>query len=109
MAYDESVVARIRPLVADSEIFSEKKMFGGIAFMLNGNMSIGVLDDMLVLRLGEEDAAKALKEKHTAPMTFTGKTIKSMIYVLPEGFKTEKDLKKWMQRCIDFVLTLPPK
>ena len=109
MAYSEDVADRIRTMFGDEASVTERKMFGGLAFMINGNMSLGVLDDILVLRLGEEGSKAALKEPHTKPMDFTGKPMKSMVYVLPEGYKKESDLQAWMQKAIDFAMSLPPK
>jgi TfoX/Sxy family transcriptional regulator of competence genes len=84
-------------------------MFGGVAFLINGHMACGVLDEVLVLRLGEEGADAALEKKHTRPMDFTGKPMKSMIYVDPAGFRGEKALKAWVDRAIAFARSLPPK
>lgn len=109
MAYSETVAQRIRVMFEGSTMVAERKMFGGLAFMINGNMCVGVLDDLLVLRLGEEGTTKALQEPHTRPMDFTGTPMKSMIYIDPKGFASEKGLQQWMQKAIDFVLTLPPK
>lgn len=108
MAYNESVADRIRTFFEGNAAVSERKMFGGLAFLINGNMSVGVLDDTLVLRLGEEGATEALQEPHTKLMDFTGKPMKSMIYVEPAGFASDTDLQAWMQQAIDFALTLPP-
>lgn len=77
--------------------------------MINGNMCVGVLDDTLVLRLGEEGATKALTENHTRLMDFTGTPMKTMIYVSPEGFASDDNLQAWMQKAISFALSLPAK
>ena len=82
---------------------------GGIAFLLNGNMCCGVLNSSLVLRLGEERARAALREPYTRPMDFTGKPMKSMIYLGPTGFRNDRDLKTWIERAVRFVKTLPKK
>ena len=109
MAYSEPLADRIRQALAGMGEISERKMFGGLAFMFNGNMSIGVLDDMLVLRLGEERASKALQKPHTKLMDFTGKPMKSMVYVLPEGIASDANLNTWIQTGLEFAKTLPPK
>lgn len=109
MAYSEEVAGRIREMFEKNICVTEKKMFGGIAFMINGNMSVGVLDEEIVLRLGNEGVAEALTEPHTRPMDFTGKPIRSMLFVEKEGFVSDKDLQAWMQKAITFALTLPPK
>ena len=109
MAYDEALAARIRQALAPRPDIDERKMFGGLAFLLRGNMCCGVVADTLMLRLGNEGAAEALKEPHTRPMDFTGKPLKSMVYVGSEGIASPEDLQRWVNRGADFAETLPPK
>ena len=109
MAYSEELASRIRQTLAPRADVMERKMFGGLAFMLRGNMCCGVVGDMLMLRLGNEGAAAALAEPHTRPMDFTGKPLKSMIYVGPEGVAALEDLNRWVNRGADFAASLPPK
>jgi TfoX/Sxy family transcriptional regulator of competence genes len=109
MAYSEELATRIRQALAPRADVDEKKMFGGLAFMLAGNMCCGVVGDMLMLRLGNEGAAEALKEPHTKPMDFTGKPLKSMVYVGPEGIAALEDLIRWVNRGANFAASLPPK
>ncbi len=109
MAYDESTAARIRKTLTRRRGISEKKMFGGLAFLLNGNMCCGVNGDVLMLRLGEAGTEAALEMSHTRPMDFTGKPLKTMVYVDPAGFGTDAELKAWVDRAVDFGRTLPPK
>lgn len=109
MAYDETVAERIRKKLSRKKNITERKMFGGIAFMLNGNMCCGVLQSNLVLRLGIEGAEEALKEPCTRLMDFTGKPMRTMIYVSPKGYKTEEALDQWLKKAIDHVRTLPKK
>jgi len=84
-------------------------MFGGIAFLLNGHMTCGVNKESLMLRLGNEDAAKALTEPHARPMDFTGKPLKSMVYIDPAGYRSDADLLHWVSRALKFAKSLPPK
>ena len=84
-------------------------MFGGIAFMLGGNMCCGVNGKDLMLRLGEEGAASALAERHARPMDFTGKPLKSMVYIGPAGTRADGDLRAWVGRAVKFARTLPAK
>ena len=84
-------------------------MFGGIAFMVNGNMACGVLEEDLVLRLGEKGAAEALETPHTRAMDFTGKPMKTMVYVAPEGYRTEEALDAWIERAVKYAKTLAAK
>ncbi|MFI5323026.1 MAG: TfoX/Sxy family protein [Thermodesulfobacteriota bacterium] len=88
---------------------SEKKMFGGIAFMLKGNMCCGVIDDLLMARVGPEGYEAALSLPHTRHMDLTGKPMRGYVYIEPGGFKTDEDLKNWVERCVEFVSTLPGK
>lgn len=109
MAYDESVAARIRSALAARNNIDERKMFGGLAFLSRGNMCCGVVGDTLMLRLGNEGAAQALAEPHTRPMDFTGKPLKSMVYVAAPGIASDVDLNRWVRRAVSFAETLPPK
>lgn len=109
MAYSEKLASPIRQALAPRADVMERKMFGGLAFMLRGNMCCGVVGDMLMLRLGNEGAAEALKEPHTKPMDFTGKPLKSMVYVGPEGIAAPEDLHRWVNHGADFAASLPPK
>ena len=109
MACDEGLAERVRSALIDHDGIVEKKMFGGLAFMLNGNMCCGVLDEDLLVRLGNEGAAQALTEPHVREMDFTGKPIRSMVYVSPDGVCSDEDLSAWVQRGVQFASSLPPK
>jgi TfoX/Sxy family transcriptional regulator of competence genes len=109
MAFDKALAARVREVLARKEGTTERKMFGGLAFLLNGNMCCGVTGDRLMLRLGEGGAAEALAEPHTHPMDFTGKPMKSMIYVDPAGLQSDKGVRSWVQRAVEYVSSLPAK
>ncbi len=109
MAYDEKLANRIRGILAGQKGAGEKKMFGGIAFMLNGNMCCGAIDDLLMARVGPNQYEAALKLPHVRPMDFTGKPMKGYVYVEPEGYKEDVYLKIWIDRCAGFVSTLPKK
>jgi len=84
-------------------------MFGGIAFMVAGNMAVGVIGEDLMVRLDPSDAEKALREPHTRPMDFTGKPMKNMVYVDPEGTASDEALGAWVDAGADHALSLPPK
>jgi TfoX/Sxy family transcriptional regulator of competence genes len=109
MAYDEQLADRIRKVLARRKAFAEKKMFGGIAFMLRGNMCCGVLNDDLILRLGPEQADKALKKLQTRPFDITGHPMRGLIMVAPHGYKTGEALRKWVRQAADFAMSLPAK
>ena len=109
MAYDEGSAERIRELLTEQENVSERKMFGGLAFMLNGHMTIGLNNDDLMVRIGAEKHEEALAEPHTRKMDFTGRSMRGYIFVNPEGYTEDDDLAAWIKRASDFTLSLPPK
>ena len=109
MAYSQELADRIRAIMKRRQGFTEQKMFGGIAFMIHGHMCAGVISDDLMLRLGEEDAAKALEEPYVRSMTFTGPPMKSMVYISSDGCPDAPALRAWLDRACRFVKTLPPK
>ena len=109
MAYDDGVAQRIRESLDGQEGIVEKEMFGGIAFMLNGNMCCGVVKDSLMVRVGKDDYEAALDLPHARKMDFTGKPLPGFVYVAPEGFEDDKDLDGWVGRCVAFARTLPPQ
>ncbi len=109
MAYDEDLAGRVRALLEGHEVVVEKKMFGGLAFMLNGNMCCGVLKDELILRLGPEGGDRALDEPHTHPMDFTGRPMSNFVVVTPAGVETDDALAGWVDRAVDYASSLPPK
>ncbi len=84
-------------------------MFGGIAFMLAGNMAVGVIGEDLMVRLDPADAERALREPHTRPMDFTGRPMKNMVYVDPRGSASDEDLGAWVEAGAAFAASLPPK
>ncbi len=112
MAYDEGLAQRVRELLEDRweelEVV-EKKMFGGLCFMVQGNMCCGILQDDMMVRVGAEDHAEALAQPHARPMDFTGKAMKGMVYVGPGGLEGDDDLESWLQRGLNFTLSLPAK
>lgn len=109
MPYDEDLAARVREVLVEHGDVGERKMFGGIAFMVGGYMCCGVLNDDLVLRLGPEAADGALREEHVRPMNFTGRPMKGYVFVAPKGVKTESVLRRRIGSALEFVGTLPPK
>jgi TfoX/Sxy family transcriptional regulator of competence genes len=109
VAYDEDLAARIREILAEAGNLEERKMFGGIAFMVGGHMCCGIIGEELMLRLGAEAAEKALTEAHVRPMDFTGRPMKGYVYVAGPGIRTEAKLRSWLRLGQDFVETLPPK
>ena len=109
MAYDEAVAKRVRTAFGKTPNVVVKKMFGGIAFMLRGNMCCGVIDDRLLLRVGPDGYEAAQSRPHAKPMDFTGRPMKGFVFVEPKGFASAGDLKAWIARAIMFALSLPAK
>lgn len=103
MAYDEQLAERIRKSLARRRNITEKKMFGGLSFLQNRKMLCGVLNDLLVARVGPEQAAKLLKKPHARPMDFTGRAMKGFLYVEPAGYQTAAQLSGWLGRCAKFA------
>jgi hypothetical protein len=109
MAYDEDLAQRIRLTLAERSEVTEQKMFGGIAFMLGGNMCCGIIRSDLMLRLGPELSTKALAEPHTRPMEMNGRPMSWMVLVSPSGYQSDEALQGWLDRAADFTASLPPK
>jgi TfoX/Sxy family transcriptional regulator of competence genes len=109
MAYDEGMAVRIREVLDERADVVEKKMFGGIAFMVQGNMCVGVIGDNLMVRVGPDQHAEALAQPHARPMDFTNRPMKGFVYVDPAGLREDADLAAWIERGLTFVLALPPK
>jgi hypothetical protein len=109
MAFDETLAGRIRDALARQRGVEEKKMFGGVGFLLNGNMLVGVWKDSLIVRLGEDDHEDALSEPHVRQFDITGRPMKGWILVEPEGVEEDGEVKAWIKRATKFVKTLPAK
>ena len=109
MPYDEGLAERLRETYAHLKGVSEKKMFGGLAFMVRGHMSCGVVNDTLMVRVGPDLYQEALSRPHAREMDFTGKPMTGFVYVSPEGFESDSDLKYWVDLSIRFVSGLPQK
>jgi hypothetical protein len=103
MPYDEALATRIRQSLARKKGIEEKKMFGGICFLLNGNMLVGVWKEFLIARLGPDQGEEALLEPHVRKMDITGKPMKGWVMVEPEGVEDEDQVKDWVQGAIKFV------
>lgn len=109
MAYDEQLAERVRAVLGDRARVEEKRMFGGLAFMVDGYMACGLLGDALMVRLGAEGADTALDEPNVRAMDFTGRPMTSMVLVDPPGLASERELASWVARGVAFVETLPPR
>jgi TfoX/Sxy family transcriptional regulator of competence genes len=109
MAFSEALAERIRQQLARRKNVEEKKMFGGIGFLLNGNMLVGVWKSSLIARLGPDEGGEALKEAHVKEFDVTGRAMKGWVLVAPEGVAEDDRLHDWIQRAVKFVATLPAK
>ncbi len=109
MAYDEGLAERIREQFQDRDDVVEKKMFGGLCFMVSDHMCCGIVDDVLMARVGPEQYEPSLQPRYAREMDFTGKPLKRMVYVDPDGFESDQDLVRWLDLCLKFVTALPPK
>lgn len=109
MAYDETLASRVREILTSLGGFSEKKMFGGLCFMVRGNMCCGVLKDDLVLRLKPERTLELLNRPHTRPMDFTGRPMKGFLFIGGGGLRTNRQLRDWVSMSLSFAQDLPRK
>jgi hypothetical protein len=109
VAFDEALADRVRKALAPRRDVEEKRMFGGVCFMVAGHMTVGVEKDRMMVRVGPEGAAKWGKEAHVRPMTFTGKPMKGFLFVGMPALTRLPGVRKWVARCLDFTSTLPPK
>jgi TfoX/Sxy family transcriptional regulator of competence genes len=110
MPYDEDLANRLRELLADKDAVTEKKMFGGLAFLLNGHMSVSASrNGGLLARIDPDETEAALGRPHVARMEMGGRTMDGWITVAPEGLKTQRELAAWVERSASYVEALPPK
>jgi TfoX/Sxy family transcriptional regulator of competence genes len=108
MSYDEHLADRIRRHLADRTDVVEKRMFGGLCFMVGGTMCCGLTKTDLMVRVGPDQYEAALAQPHARPMDFTGRPLKGMVYVAPGGLRTEAALARWIQRGLSFVSAVAP-
>ncbi|MCR4317376.1 MAG: TfoX/Sxy family protein [Planctomycetes bacterium] len=109
MSYDEIAAERVREILAQRKGFVEKKMFGGVGFLLSGNMCVGVWKEFLIVRVGEGNYENALKEEYAKEFDITGRAMKGWVMVGLDGFHENEDLLRWIEMAVRFVKTLPAK
>jgi TfoX/Sxy family transcriptional regulator of competence genes len=109
MAYDEALAARVRARLAGRRGLAERRMFGGLCFLVNGHMCAGIVGSTLMLRVGPERYAEALARPHAREMDFTGRPLKGMIYVDPPGIAASAALGQWLNMALAFVQNQPAK
>jgi TfoX N-terminal domain len=109
MPYDEELAERVRDAISMRDGLGERQMFGGIGFMLGGNMACGVIGEDLIVRLSPADAEHALAEEHARPFDFTGRPMKGWIFVGPGGTESDEALADWVDAGAAFAASLPAK
>src|SRR5918992_1945562 len=109
MAYDEDLAERVREQLAAEPAVTEKAMFGGLAFLLQGNMAVGLSGEELMVRVGPDASDDALARPHTRPFDMTGRPMKGWILVAPDGVETSRQLGAWVRRGVQFAGSLPAK
>ena len=109
MAYDEGLAQRVRQELDEQPGLVEKKMFGGVGFMVQGNMACGVHKDRLIVRVGPERHQEAMARPDTVPFDITGRPMKGWVMVEPTGYESEEALREWVREGVEFALSLPPK
>ena len=109
MAYDEKLAERIRVVIEDQPEATERKMFGGLCFMVAGNMAVGIVGKQLMVRVGPDAYEAALRKPHAREMDFTGRPMKGMVMVSVAGIDSDADLGTWVARGVDFAGSLPAK
>lgn len=106
---DELLMQRIRPLLAGLPGLVEKRMFGGVGFIMQGNMACGIHKGELIVRVGPDRYVEALGKPHARPFDLTGRPMQGWLTVAPPGFAVDADLRRWVQRGVEYALTLPAK
>jgi len=109
MPYNKNIDERVAAIVSRWSGTERRKMFGGVCYLLSGNMVCGVYKEYMILRLGEKGAGEALRSTHVRPFDITGRPMKGWVMVQEGGFKTKDELKDWLEEARDFVKTLPEK
>jgi hypothetical protein len=109
MAYDETLARRVRAQLADQTDLRERMMFGGLAFMVGGNMCCGIVGEELMVRVGPGGYAAALAQPHAREMDFTGRPMTGMVMIAKDGLASDEALERWIGQGITFVSSLPLK
>ncbi len=109
MAFDEDLAARVRKVLGSRGEVTERRMFGGLTFLVRGHMCCGVLNDDLVVRVGPDGYAEALARAGARPMDFTGRPLAGFVYVGPKGYRTGQALARWVWAAAKFALSLSSK
>ena len=109
MAYDEGLAQRVREMLEEEPGYNEKKMFGGICFLLHGNMSCGIIGEELIVRVGPVAYQESLQRPNVREFDFTGRPMKGWVTVACEGHEADEDLNAWLDKGMEYALSLPGK
>jgi TfoX/Sxy family transcriptional regulator of competence genes len=109
MAYDEGLAERIRGILTDEAGVAEKRMFGGLAFLLGGYMCVGVVKDELMARVGSQGDEGLVREPHARKKDFTGRPMTGFLFVAADGLEADADLQRWVARGVALATSLPKK
>ncbi len=109
MAYDEGLAQRVRELLKNRMGYEEKKMFGGIGFLMHGNMACGVIRDDLIVRVGAEKYTRSLVKPHVELFDMTGRAMNGWVVVKDPGYQSDEDLEDWVEQGVEYSRTLPAK
>lgn len=109
MAYDEGLAQRVRELIRDQPGYEEKKMFGGIGFLIRGNMACGVIREDLIIRVGADTYTDALLQPHVELFDITGRAMTGWVVIKEPGYRDDQDLVDWTSQGIAYAMTLPAK
>jgi len=109
MTYSHSLADRVRHALRNRQGIAEKRMFGGLGFLLHGNLLVGIWQASLVVRLGPDQAAEALQQEYVRPFDVTGRPMKGWVMVEPDGLDSDRQLAEWVELATRFVKTLPAK
>lgn len=109
MAYDQGLAARTRDVLEGTSGLVEKQMFGGVGFMVHGNMACGILKDDLLVRVSPQEQSQLLQQPHTRVFAMTGRASKGWVLVCPEALASDQDLRQWVERGLGYARSLPAK
>ena len=109
MPYDKKLAARVEEILCEVPGVTKKHLFGGLCFLLNGNLCCGVEKDRLMVRVGPDKYDEALKHEYSVPMDFTGKPMKGLVFVHPDGVARKEWLQTWIELGLEFAASQPPK
>jgi hypothetical protein len=109
MPYSESLASRLRDIFRNQRGIAEKKMFGGVGFLLRGNLCVGIWEQSLIARIGPDRYAAALEQPHVREFDITGRPMRGWVLIDPDGIDLDAELRHWVQQASQFVSTLPPK